>query len=252
MIHERTRLLIGDDGLEKLAAARVAVVGLGGVGAAAAEELCRAGIGRLCICDFDTVKDSNINRQLIALHSTLGKAKSEVMAERLRDINPELSLEIFAGFLGPDELPAFDIGRFDFVLDCIDSLNPKVALIRACVEAGVEVVTATGAGGRIDPEGVRVMDLFATKNCRLAMHLRKRLRHQGVFGPLAAVSSGAMPFATALPQPEAAETERGRSRRPIGSIAFVPVVFGCIMAAYVTQRLLGLRAPVGPVGKAKG
>lgn len=245
MFHERTRILIGDGGLARLKGSHVAVIGLGGVGAAAAEELCRAGIGRMTIADFDVVKESNLNRQLIALHSTLGRNKAAVTGERLRDVNPMLELETVEGFVGPDDLDAFDLKRFDFVLDCIDSLNPKVALVRACVEAGVEVVTSTGAGGRVSPEGVVVKNLFETRNCPLARHMRKRLRHQGVFGPVAAVNSTAPLFAPAMEQPDAGETERGRARRPVGSIAFVPVVFGCVMAAYVVERLLGLRERAG-------
>lgn len=245
MFHERTRILIGDGGLAKLRGSRVAVIGLGGVGSAAAEELCRAGVGRMTIADFDVVKESNLNRQLIALQSTLGRNKAEVTAQRLRDINPEIELEVVAGFVGPEELGAFNLSRFDFVLDCIDSLNPKVSLVRACVEAGVEVVTSTGAGGRVSPEGVVVKNLFETMNCPLARHMRKRLRHQGVHGPVASVNSTAPLFAPAMEQPEAGETERGRARRPVGSIAFVPVVFGCVMAAYVVQRLLGIRERIG-------
>jgi len=241
MMHERTRILLGDEGLARLAQANVAVIGLGGVGSAAAEELCRAGVGSLTLADFDVVKDSNLNRQLIALHSTLGLNKAHVAAARLKDINPDVRVEVVDRFIGPEDLAAFNLGRFDFVLDCIDSLNPKVALLRAAVEAGAPVITSTGAGGRINPEGVVVGNLFETKNCPLARHLRKRLRHQGITGPIPAVYSTAPPFAPHMEQPQAGATERGRERRPVGSISFVPVVFGCVMAAYVAGRILGYR-----------
>lgn len=238
-MHERTRILIGDEGLLKLKAARVAVMGLGGVGSAAAEELCRAGVGRLAIADFDVVKESNLNRQLIALRSTVGKPKTEVAAERLRDVNPEIDIEIIGEFVGPENLDALDLARFDYVLDCIDSLNPKVSLIRAAVEKGVPIIVSTGAGGRIDPTGVAVGDLFLTKNCPLSKHLRKRLRHQGVKGPIPAVHIPSPPMARRDDMPGECETERGRPRRPIGSISFVPAVFGCVMAAYVVMSILG-------------
>lgn len=239
MIHERTRILLGDEGLSLLNGAKVAVLGLGGVGAAAAEELARAGVGNLLIADFDVVKESNLNRQLIALRSTLGQPKADVSAARLKDINPEIGLTVVKEFVGPENLDELNLQGFDYVLDCIDSLNPKVNLIRYAVEKGIPIVVSTGAGGRVDPVGVKVVDLFQTTNCPLSRHLRKRLRHHGIKGPLPAVFSTAKPYQPVAPQPPEAETERGRGRRPIGSISFVPIVFGCIMAAWVVRSLLG-------------
>lgn len=238
MIHERTRILIGDEGLKKLADARVAVIGLGGVGGAAAEALARAGVGRMTIADFDTVKESNMNRQLIALTSTLGMKKCEVAEARLRDANPALELEALGEFIGPEDYDRFDLTRFDWVLDCIDSLNPKTALIEEAWSKGVPIITSAGAGGRIDPTGIVVGDLFGVTGCPLARHLKKRLRKRGITGPVPAVHSTAPLFTPANPQPPAGETERGRARRPVGSISFVPTVFGFVMASYVVGKLL--------------
>ena len=247
-MHERTRILLGDEGLLRLGEAHVAVLGLGGVGSAAAEELVRAGVGRLTIADFDVVKESNLNRQLIALTSTLGRAKVEVMAERLRDINTSVDLTLLKDFLGPESFGELKLKRFDYVLDCIDSLNPKVALIRAAYEAGARIIVSTGAGGRIDPVGVRIENLFATKNCPLSRHLRKRLRNQGVTGPIPAVYNPNPPLARTEEWPGESETERGRPRRPIGSISFVPVVYGCVMASWVVRELLGMTDGFQSVG----
>jgi tRNA A37 threonylcarbamoyladenosine dehydratase len=237
-MHERTRLLIGKEGLSKLEKASVIVFGLGGVGGAATEFLCRAGVGAITVVDFDKVKGSNLNRQLIALRSTVGRPKAEVITERLREINPECEVTPIEGFFAPDTADEFDLQKFDYVLDCIDSLNPKVELIVRCTTLGVPLVVSTGAGGRIDPTGVRVSDLFTTRNCPLARHLRKRLRGRGVSGPIPAVHTDSPPLVSEPLEPKAEDFHRGRARNPIGSISYLPVIFGAVMAGHVVQELV--------------
>jgi tRNA A37 threonylcarbamoyladenosine dehydratase len=242
-IHERTRLLVGQDGLDRLRRARVAVLGLGGVGSAAAEALCRAGVGRLMIVDFDKVAPGNLNRQLLALRSTVGRLKAEVLALRLADIDPGCELEVRAAFFAEDTAAEFDLGRFDYVCDCIDSLNPKTSLIAACAAAGVRVVTSAGAGGRTDPTGVAVGDLFAVRGCPLARHLRKRLRGRGLHGPVPAVHSAVPAMRVKGAEPEEGGYRRGRPRTPVGSISYLPPLFGAVMAGYVVRSLLGEPLP---------
>jgi len=238
-IHARTRLLVGENGLAALAASRVAVVGLGGVGSAAAELLCRAGVGRLTLVDFDEVRPSNCNRQLFALRSTLGRPKAEVAAERLADIDPGCAVDARVAFFAADTAADLDLAGHHYVLDCIDSLNPKAQLIHHCVQLGVPVITSTGAAAKTDPSRVQVGDLFHTRNCPLARHLRRRLRNLGVTAGVAAVHSPVQPHKPRGLLPEEDLYRRGRPRIPLGSISYVPVLFGCVMAGYVVQALLG-------------
>ncbi|HSH70519.1 MAG TPA: tRNA threonylcarbamoyladenosine dehydratase [Deferrisomatales bacterium] len=238
-IHARTRLLIGDAGMARLAAARVAVIGLGGVGSAAAEQLCRAGVGHLTLVDFDAVRESNLNRQLFALRSTLGRPKAEVAAERLADIDPGCVVDARVAFFAADTAADLALAGQDHVLDCIDSLNPKAQLIHHCVKGGVPVITSTGAAAKTDPSGVTVRDLFETRNCPLARHLRRRLRNLGITAGVPAVHSPAVPQKAKGREPEEDLLPRGRPRIPLGSISYVPVLFGCLMAGHVVQHLLG-------------
>lgn len=237
-MHERTRMLIGEKGLKKLSEASVIVFGLGGVGGAATEFLCRAGVGAITVVDFDKVKESNLNRQLIALRSTVGRPKAEVITERLREINPGCAVTPVEDFFAPDTAENFDLPAFDYVLDCIDSLNPKVELIVRCKTLGVPLVVSTGAGGRIDPTGVRVSDLFATRNCPLARHLRKRLRSRGISGPIPAVHTDTPALVSEPLEPKAEDFHRGRARSPVGSISYLPVIFGAVMAGHVVKELV--------------
>lgn len=242
-IHARTRLLIGEAGLARLAAARVAVIGLGGVGSAAAEQLCRAGVGHLTLVDFDEVRESNLNRQLFALRSTLGRPKVEVAAERLADIDPTCTVDPRLCFFDADAATALDLPRHHWVLDCIDSLNPKVQLIHHCVTHRIPVLTSAGAAAKIDPAGVAVRDLFETRNCPLARHLRRRLRNLGISGGVPAVHSPAVPQRVGDRAPEEDLLHRGRPRIPLGSISYLPVLFGCVMAGHVVQALLTRLTP---------
>ena len=169
---QRTELLIGSDGLNKLKGANVLVVGMGGVGSFAAEFLCRAGIGRMTIVDGDRVDPSNNNRQIVALNSTVDVHKADVMATRMQDINPELQLTAMKEFLTPDLMMELVTTRFDWVLDCIDSLQPKLYFLGAAATNGVKVASSMGAGGRVDPQKIRIAPIFETDCCRFAQPIQ--------------------------------------------------------------------------------
>ena len=179
-LFERTRILVGDDGVAALRRARLFLAGLGGVGSYAAEALARAGVGALTLVDHDCVAASNLNRQLPALHSTLGRSKIEVVAARILDINPSCRLTLIDEFLAPDNVAAHLAGAYDAVLDAIDSLSSKTALIETAYRTGLAVVSSMGAGGRLDPTRIRVSDLQATRVCPLARAVRTQLRRRGV------------------------------------------------------------------------
>ena len=187
---ERTELLLGSDNLERLRRAHVLVVGLGGVGAYAAEMMVRAGVGNLTIADADVLGESNINRQLVALRSTIGMPKTEVLAARLLDINPEVNLTVINEYLR-DERPfeMLDSQKFDFVVDAIDTLSPKIHLITGAVRRGLPLVSSMGAGGKLDPTKVEVADISKTHHDPLAHALRKRLHREGVRSGFTAVFS---------------------------------------------------------------
>ena len=178
---QRTELLIGKEGVEALARSSVLIAGLGGVGGMAAEMICRAGVGSLTLIDSDTVSDTNINRQIIALRSTIRQSKAEVLAARLKDINPTVNLTVIADWM--DESNTAKIlaeGNFDYVADCIDTLAPKVFLLKSCIEMGIKVVSAMGAGAKIDPAKVKIDDISKTKYCPLARAVRQRLTKLGI------------------------------------------------------------------------
>ena len=178
---ERTELLLGEEKINILRSAHVLVVGLGGVGAYAAEMLVRAGIGKLTIADADTVSESNLNRQLLALNSTIGKPKAEVMAERLRDINPLVELTVVNDYIKDQKtFDLLDSAPFDYVVDCIDTLSPKANLIKAALDRDMKVVSAMGAGAKTQPELVEVKDIGKSHHCPLAHMLRKRLHKMGI------------------------------------------------------------------------
>ena len=178
---QRTRLLMGDEKMRRLARAHVLVVGVGGVGAYAAEMLCRAGVGRLTLVDADTVQPTNLNRQLPALHSTLGQPKAEVLAARFRDINPQLLLDVRPVYLTEEDVPALlDDARPDFVVDAIDTLAPKCRLIAEAVRRKTPIVCSMGAGAKTDITQVRFADVWDTYHCGLSKAVRQRLRKMGV------------------------------------------------------------------------
>lgn len=234
---ERTVILVGTAGLDRLRRAHVLVAGLGGVGGAAAEALARAGIGRLTLLDHDIVAPSNLNRQIVALHSTLGRGKTEVMAERLRDINPAIELDLYRRFLRPEDAPDL-IGErpYDYVLDCIDSIACKAALVLAAQQAGRAVVSSMGAGGRLDPTRIRVARLNQTSRCGLAREMRRTLKRLGgrlnypvVYSDEAAVKG--------LPH-QPVDDPHARPRAVNGTISYLPALFGFTLAGYVVKALL--------------
>ena len=187
---ERTSLLLGEEKLERLQQAHVLVVGLGGVGAYAAEMLVRAGIGRMTIADADVVSLSNINRQLVALHSTIGRLKADILAERLRDIAPDLQLTVVVKYIRDEETDTLlDAAPYDYVVDAIDTLSPKLALIKGTLDRGYAVVSSMGAGAKTDPTQMEIADIAKTHHCPLAHMLRKRLHKIGIRSGFRAVFS---------------------------------------------------------------
>ena len=232
---ERTTLLLGEEKLEQLRRAHVLVVGLGGVGAYAAEMIARAGVGRMTIADADTVSATNINRQLIALHSTIGREKSDLMAERLRDINPDIDLTVINRFIKDDETDSLlDSARFDFVVDAIDTLSPKLALIKGALDRGIPLVSSMGAGAKTDPTKMEICDISRTHHCPLAHMLRKRLHKIGirkgfhaVFSP-EPVREGAMILC-----------KEQNKKSNTGTISYIPALFGIGCASVVVRSLIG-------------
>jgi tRNA A37 threonylcarbamoyladenosine dehydratase len=232
--NERTKLLLGEERMRLFARSHVLVVGLGGVGAYAAELICRAGIGKMTIVDADTIQESNINRQLPALHSTLGKPKGKALGERLLDINPELELTVLNEFLR-DERTEELLGdtRFGFIVDAIDSLSPKVYLLYHAVRKEIPVVSSMGAGAKSDPSQVRLADISETTNCGLARAVRKRLRHTGISRGIPSVFSTEIPANEAIIEVDDQECKRTTT----GTVSYMPAIFGCYIASYVIQNL---------------
>jgi tRNA A37 threonylcarbamoyladenosine dehydratase len=232
---ERTELLLGEEKLSTLKNANVLVVGVGGVGAYAAEMIVRAGVGSMTIADADKVSESNINRQLVALHSTIGREKCDILAERLRDINPELNLHIVNRFIKDDETDALlDSDKFDYVVDAIDTLSPKLALIKGALDRGIPLVSSMGAGAKTDPTLMEIKDIAKTHHCPLAHMLRKRLHKIGikrgfwaVFSP-EPVREGAMILC-----------EEQNKKSNVGTISYIPALFGIGCASVVIRDLIG-------------
>lgn len=232
---ERTELLIKPEGIKKLRKANILVVGLGGVGSFAAEFLVRAGIGNLTIIDGDTVDITNINRQLPALHSTIDKDKIEVISERILDINPNLNLIKINEFLLPERMEEIlNSQKFDYVLDCIDSLSPKLALIIACKRKKIKLVSAMGAGGKSDPSKVKVRDISKTNNCFLARQIRKKLKKENIHKGFRCVFSTEIQDECSLKMTDGSNFKKSF----YGTISYMPAIFGLYAAAEVIQFLL--------------
>lgn len=232
---ERTSILLGEQVLDSLAAKKVMVVGLGGVGAYAAEMLCRAGVGNMVLIDSDTVGETNLNRQLIALNSTLGKLKSEVLAQRLLDINPKVQLTLISEYVEEENIPRIfeTAGQLDYVVDAIDTLAPKISLIKHCVQNGIPHVTAMGAGAKLDATKIRIADLSKSYNCPLAYILRKKLRKEGISKGFKVV------FSEELPDREAIVPMEERNKKSqVGTISYLPAVFGCVCAQAAIEHLI--------------
>jgi len=230
----RTELLIGEDKLILLRDKHVLVAGLGGVGAMAAEQICRAGIGHMTIIDGDTVHTSNRNRQLPALKSTEGIAKTEIMSKRLLDINPDLNLTVINEYIKDDQTIEILQHGYDFVVDAIDTLSPKVFLLFHCVQMGLPVVSSMGAGGKFDPMQVRIADISESYNCKLAYYLRKRLHKLGVWKGIKVV------FSPEVVDRSSVILQEGESNKKsnVGTISFMPAVFGCFCASVAVNELL--------------
>ena len=231
---QRTQLLLGDEKMERLRQEHVLVVGLGGVGAYAAEMICRAGVGRMTIVDADMVQPTNLNRQLPALHSTLGMSKAEILEKRFRDINPEIGLTVLPVFLKDENIPELlDAASYDFVVDAIDTLSPKCHLIAEAMKRHIKIVSSMGAGAKSDITQVRFADIWDTYHCGLSKAVRKRLQKMGIKRKLPVV------FSTEQADPKAVlltEDEMNK-KSTCGTVSYMPAVFGCYLAEYVLKRL---------------
>lgn len=251
-------MLVGKEGLDRLAAARVVVVGLGGVGAVAAEMLARAGVGHIVIIDPDEVGETNLNRQVIALHSTLGRPKVDVVRERLLDINPDLDVVALRTFIAEDNIPAlFDdfassrsdddvsegrspeephsTNSIDFVIDAIDTLSPKIALSQYCLSHSIPLVSSMGSGAKTDATQIRIADIGDTFECPLARMMRKRLHKLGITSGFLAV------FSPEVPDKRGMTIEETRNKKSqVGTISYLPAAFGCICAQAAITRIVGI------------
>ena len=237
--YSRTRLLLGADAMERLHCARVAIFGLGGVGGYVAEALARSGIGQLDLIDDDTINLTNLNRQILALHSTIGMPKVEAAKKRILDINPTIQVRTFETFYLPETANQFDFTQYDYVIDAIDTVTGKLELIAQAKAAGTPVISCMGTGNKLDPTGFRVSDISKTSGCALARIMRKECAKRGIKG-VKVVWSQELPLE---PQPDPndpMEPQReGSSRRALpGSTAFVPGVAGLTMAGAVIQDLI--------------
>ncbi len=231
-IFTREEMLLGQEALAKLRAARVAVFGIGGVGSFVAEALARGGIGHLTLVDGDVVSVSNINRQLIALHSTVGRPKVEVMAERIRDICPETEVNIFQTVYGAENRELLDFSAFDYIVDAIDMVTSKLILIEEAKKAGTPILCSMGTGNKLDPTRFEVADIAKTSVCPLAKVMRKELKQRGISGVKVVYSR------EEARKPEVVR-EEGRRAVP-GSISFVPSSAGLILAGEVIREIAGI------------
>ena len=230
--------MLGDEPIETLMSKNVLVVGLGGVGGICAEMIARAGVGKMTIVDADTVDLSNVNRQIPALHSTAGKPKAAVMAERLKDINPDLDLTVFTEYIKEERTrEILDNGAFDYAVDCIDTLSPKVYFIKACIERKIPIVSSLGAGGKMDPSQIKVTDISKTYQCNLAKYVRKKLHALDIYKGLTVVFSPEI-----VDQTKIIETEKAFPKKSIiGTLSYMPAIFGCTTASVVIRDLGGFK-----------
>ncbi len=230
----RTELLIGKENLGKLAGSHILVAGLGGVGGYAAEQLCRSGIGEFTLIDGDIVMASNRNRQIIALTSNEGKPKAELMAQRLQDINPVVKLHIVAEYLKEDRFAALLDHRFDYVVDAIDTLTPKVTMLAESVKRNYKVVSSMGSGGRLQPENIEISDISMSHHCRFAHMVRKHLHRRGVFTGITVVYSPESVSKKVIHEVAGEENKRS----VVGTISYMPPVFGCFCASVVIRNII--------------
>lgn len=228
----RTALLLGDEAMEKLAASRVIIFGIGGVGGHAAEALARSGIGSLDLVDHDRIALTNLNRQIVALHSTLGEYKVDVMEARIRDINPKVQVRGHRLFYLPETADQFDFRDYDYVVDCIDTVTGKLQIIEAAKAAGTRIISSMGAGNKLDPTLFRVADISKTSVCPLAKVMRRELKKRGI-------SKVKVVYSTEEAVPIIGESMEDKGKRRVlpGSTAFVPSVAGLIIASEVVKDL---------------
>jgi tRNA A37 threonylcarbamoyladenosine dehydratase len=229
----RTELLIGRDSLKKLSGSHVLVAGLGGVGGYAAEMLGRAGVGELTLVEGDNVSPSNRNRQILALQSTEGEKKISLMARRLYDINPYLKLHLIGEYVKENGFESILSYRYDYIVDAIDTLTPKVALLVASVQQGHRVVSSMGSGGRLNPEKVTIADLSESHHCKFAYMVRKYLHRQGVYSGITVVYSPEPVSRKAIMEIHGKENKRS----VVGTVSYMPAVFGCYCASVVIRGL---------------
>jgi tRNA A37 threonylcarbamoyladenosine dehydratase len=227
--------MLGDEPIEQLMSKNVLVVGLGGVGGICAEMIARAGIGKMTIVDADTIDLSNTNRQIPALHSTAGRLKTEVMAERIRDINPAIDLTVLPIYIKEEEtIKLLESEKFDYAVDCIDTLAPKVFFIKACIDRKIRIVSSLGAGGKLDPSQVMITDISKTYECNLARYVRKKLHALGIQKGLTVVFSPEK-----VDQSKVIETEKAFPKKSIiGTMSYMPAIFGCTVASVVIRGLM--------------
>lgn len=233
----RTHILLGKENILKLINANVLVVGLGGVGGIAAEMIARAGVGKMTIVDADIVDPTNRNRQIPALKSTEYQLKADVLAKRLTDINPDLQLTVIPAYFKDDLTnEVLDKGNFDYALDCIDTLSPKVYFIKACVDRKIPIVSSMGAGSKVDPTRLKVADISATHSCHLARYVRKYLHKLGIYHGVKAVFSDE----SRLPGARVVISEGRNKKSVVGTISYMPAVFGCTVASVAIRDLCGI------------
>lgn len=231
---ERTELLLGAEKLEKLKNSHVLVVGLGGVGAYAAEQICRAGVGEMTIVDGDLIHLTNINRQLPAINSSLGHPKAEYMGQRLMDINPELKLHIIQEYIRDERMKEIVSQPYDYVVDAIDTLSPKIFLIHDTIKFGNRIVSSMGAGGKVNPSLIQVADVSESHICPLARILRKRLRRLGIHSGFKVVfSPEEIPENSTRPC-----VGEPNKKTTVGTISYMPPIFGCFIASVVIRDLV--------------
>ena len=231
---ERTELLVGEEALVKLASSHVLICGLGGVGSYAAEFIARAGVGKMTIMDGDVFDETNINRQLTALQSTVGVSKAEVLAARIRDINPSIELNVLNEFLLTERIPEIlEIDRPHYVMDCIDSMTPKLALIQYCFRNKIRIISSMGAGGKMDATRVQVADISKVHNCVMGAHIRKRLKKENIRTGFKAVFYSEMQDKKSLKMTSGVNFKKSF----YGTISYMPALFGLHAAAEVIDYL---------------
>lgn len=240
----RSALLLGEDTIDCLSRARIAVFGVGGVGGYCVEALVRSGVGALHLYDDDTVSKSNLNRQIAALHSTLGMSKAQVMAERVRDINPNCDVQAIRMFYLPSNADQVDLSQYDYVLDCIDTVSAKLELICRCTNLNVPIISAMGTGNKLDPSALRVSDISKTSGCPLARVMRKELRKRGIdhLTVVWSTEEPRKPLEQAITEmPLQSDTRPGSTARrdTPGSLPFVPAAAGLLLASVVIRDLMG-------------